>query len=255
MKKQKSQIVYGFAFCLLLLASCGEQGIAPRPADGVSEDHFTDQNDPGIMANDSDLVPGGPDNFYQEPWENNYSAPGHSVHAVDYSLDGPNPILDEMDRYSDFVSNIPLDITVRNASSSAWYGNYIYSFTNRSDENIHLDCTVIVFRAPSGSAQHHSYWNSISPFGHPQQDYVEVPIPGTRDSFYIARLVFHDVPKNQRLLYPGESFEYRLGCPLDPNTEYISIGDSKYTVRVIADLDGSKNEEVVARYGTKRYSN
>ncbi|WP_157494291.1 hypothetical protein [Fulvivirga imtechensis] len=255
MKNYKLPLVYGLSALLMFSISCSEQGIAPNPATDTPHDHFTDQNVPVLMANDSDLTPNGPDSFYQEPWENNYSAFGHSVHPVDYTLDGPNPILDEIDKYSTFVSNIPLDITVSNASSSAWYGNYIYSFRNRSDKPIHLDCTVIIFRAPSGSALHHSYWNSISPFGHPQQDYVEVSIPGTEDSFYIARLVFHDVPKSQRLLYPGASFEYRLGCPLVPNTGYITIEDSKHTVRVIADLDGGKNEEIIERYGTNRYTN
>ena len=253
MKNYKSKFVCSLALSTLLFA-CGEQELAD-PVTTVHPGEEHSQPGTGMMANDDALVPGGPDSFYQEPWENNYSSSGHAAHPVDYSFSGPNPILDEMGLYADFVSNVPLNITVSNASSSAWYGNYEYNFTNRSDKNIHLDCAVIIFRAPSGSSQHHSYWNSVSPFGHPQQDYVEVPIPGTVDSWYIARLVFHDVPKSQRLLYPGESFEYRLGCPLVPNTGYITIQDSKYTARVIVDLDGSKNEEIIERYGTKRYTN
>lgn len=253
MKNRKPQFFYPLALSALLLA-CGEQeAIAPE---AISHQAAHESQSTSVaLQNDSDLIPSGPDTFDQEPWENNYSSSGHAAHPVDYSFSGPNPILDELDKYSSFVSNVPLDITVSNASNSAWYGNYHYTFKNRSDKSIHLDCAVVIFRAPSGSSQHHSYWNSISPFGHPQQDYVEVAIPGTVDSYYIARLVFHDVPKNQRLLQPGASFEYRLGCPLVPNTGYITIQDSKHTVRVIADLDGSKNEAIIERYGTKRYTN
>lgn len=254
MKNHKSLLVYPLALSALLFA-CEEQGMIAPETTGSNQTAYQEQSSSAILLNDSDLIPNGPDVFYQEPWENNYSASGHAAHPVDYSFDYPNPILDEEGKYSTFVSNVPLDISVRNASNSVWYGNYHYSFRNRSDKSIHLDCAVVIFRAPSGSSQHHSYWNSISPFGHPQQDYVEVPIPGTVDSYYIARLVFHDVPKSQRLLQPGASFEYRLGCPIVPNTNYISIEDSKHTVRVIADLDGSKNESIIERYGTKRYTN
>lgn len=253
MTNYKFQLIYPLALSAMLFACSDQEAVTPETS--IKEVAQESQNGVETAASDSDLVLNGPEDFYQVPWEENYSVLGHGAHPQDYTLSGPNPILQEIDKYSGFVSNVPLDISVRNASTSSWYGNYQYSFTNRSDKSIHLDCTVIIFQAPSGSSLHHSYWNSISPFGHPQQDYVEVPIPGTENSFYIARLVFHDVPEEQRLLQPGASFEYRLGCPINPNTDYISIEDSKHTARVIADLDGEKNEDIIKRYGTTRHTN
>lgn len=229
---------------------------------GCSKEELTKQdlNPSNLKAtetNDVNLVVNGPEDFEQVPWSENYVIPGESVPIPgDHTLDGPNPILSEMDMYDDFVSNIPLEISISDGVGSPWYVFYKYNFVNRSDKPFHVDCTVIIFIAPNGSNMHHSYWSDI-PHGHPQQDYVEVPIEGTNNSFYIARLVFHDVPEIDRTIPPGAAFEYQIGCPTNPNDVplHISMEESIRTVRVIADLNGNKNEDLVRKYGTKRYRN
>lgn len=243
---------------VFLAFSCSESPETEGMHEGNSgKDQLHDGAQFKAASNDVGLVVNGPDTFTQVPWSENYVIPGESVPIPgDHTLSTPNPILDEMDLYADFVSNIPLDISVYNNMNSEWYALYQYNFYNRSDQSVHLDCTVVIFRGPNGSNMHHSYWNSAG-HGHPQQDYVEVQIPGTQDSYYIARLVFHDVPESQRTLYPGESFEYQIGVPTNPwdSPPHITTEASKYTVRVIADLSGNKNEDLVTKYGTKRFRN
>ncbi|WP_051963105.1 Ig-like domain-containing protein [Deinococcus misasensis] len=170
--------------------------------------------------------------------------------SPNYDFSTPNPILSESP-VSRFTSNVPLTLSVVDRGGE-WYGDRVLVFTNRSSKIFHIDCAVIIFKAASGSASH-NYWNSVQPFGHPQQDYVEVPM-GNGISHYIVRLGFHDVPLDQRIAYPGKPFEYRLGGYTGSKSP-ISVTQTRDSVQFFAELDLQKNDALVKKYGTKRYAN
>lgn len=210
-----------------------------------------------LPSNDLPLTINGSNTFQQVAWSQNYVIPGESTPIPgDHTLTIPNPILSEQDKYNDYASNVPLDLEVTNAAFGDWYQQYTYNFTNRSNETFHVDSGILMFIAPNKSNGDRFYGNS-KPFGHPQQDYVEVPIEGTPNSWYIARLVFHDVSEEMRAIEPGETWIYKIGTPTDPfnGPGWITTEESKKTVRFIADLTGNKNEDIVRKYGTKRFRN
>ncbi len=214
-----------------------------------------------LPTNNVLLTLNGTADFVQEPWANNYIVGGESTPIPgDHTLSTPNPILSEQNKYSDYASNVPLDLQVTNAGGSDWYQQYKFTFTNRSNKTLHLDSGIIMFVAPKnsnadrefGASSHHGNGH-----GHPQQDYVEVPIAGTPNSWYIARLVFHDVSEESRSVDHGDTWFYRIGVPTNPmsNPGWITTEQSRKTVRFMADLTGNKNQDVVVKYGTKRFRN
>jgi hypothetical protein len=166
--------------------------------------------------------------------------------SVSYPRAGRNPALDEP-RPRGFTSNVPLRLRVLD-TGDRWWGYRVLELTNRGTRPFSVDCAVIVFLAASGSDAH-SYANAVEPFGHPQQDYLEVP-RGDGTSVYVVRLGFHDVPLAQRMAYPGKPFRYRLGGEPGP----ISRETTRDSVSFVADLDLSANAALVRRYGTKRYA-
>ena len=130
-----------------------------------------------------------------------------------------------------------------------YYGDYVFNFTNTSDETLSVDCAVLVFRAPSGSDDH-EYGASVA-FGHPQEDYLEVP-RGDGTSFYIVRLGFHDVPLAQRQIPPGQTFTYLWsGTP----TSAITLDQIRDSLSFTADLTLDANQSLVEEYGTNRLTN
>lgn len=167
--------------------------------------------------------------------------------APNYPLSGANPILSEPLTTS-FTSNAPLSVYAT-FSGSQWYGAWQFVFTNRSSTAFSVDCAVIIFRAASGSDAH-SYANALS-FGHPQQDYLEVP-RGDSTSFYIVRLGFHDVPLSERTVYPGKTFTYQFG---GVPSAAITLNQMRDSIRFTADLNLAGNTELVKKYGTNRLSN
>jgi hypothetical protein len=229
----------------------------------------TNKNSPStsktaLASNDVLLTLNGSPTFEQVPWSVNYIIAGESTPIPgDHTLTTPNPILSEMTKYSNYASNVPLSLAVTNPAVGDWYQQYTYTFTNRSNKTFHLDSGVIMFIAPKNSNADREYGNTSHhdggphQHGHPQQDYVEVPIAGTPNSWYIARLVFHDVPEIGRDITPGSTWFYRIGVPTNPfsNPGWITTAQSAKTVRFIADLTGNKNEDMVIKYGTKRFRN
>lgn len=165
----------------------------------------------------------------------------------DYPLSGANPILSEPLTTS-FTSNAPLTVSA-NFNGDQWYGDWTFTFTNRSSTAFSVDCAVMIFRAPSGSDSH-NYANA-QPFGHPQEDYLEVP-RGDGTSFYIVRLGFHDVTLAQRTLYAGSSFTYNFsGTP----NNVLTLAQIRDSIRFVADLDLAGNTDLVQKYGTDRLTN
>lgn len=210
-------------------------------------------------TNYKDLIVNGPDVFNQVPWSKNYQVLGESIPIPgDHTLTGPNPILNELNDFKTYVSNVPLSLSV-SSSGGSWYKRYTYTFTNRSNQSMHIDAAILIFKAPKNTSaeRHVSILNNVDGHGHPQQDFVEVPLENGVDSYYIARLVFHDVPESKRTLTPGSSLMYMIGFPMNPfvSPYGISVEESMKTVRFIADLSGNKNEDLVRKYGTKRYTN
>ena len=112
-----------------------------------------------------------------------------------------------------------------------------------------LPFAVLIFRAPSGSDNH--AYTATQTYGHPQQDYLEVP-RGDGTSSYIARLGFHDVPLAERQVAPGQSFTYLLGGV--PNSA-ITLEQMRDSMQFTADLDLSGNQALVVEYGTNRLTN
>ncbi|ORT57569.1 hypothetical protein [Streptomyces sp. CB03238] len=202
-------------------------------------------------AGQTTAVNGGPETFTQAlptGGASQYTTPLERCHtSPSYPLSGRNPILDEPLTRS-FTSNVPLSVSVR-ADSTTGYGLRELVFTNRSSKPVHLDCGVLVFLAPSGSDQHH--YGASQPFGHPQQDFVEVK-RGDGTSYYIARLGFHDVALPQRGIDPGHTWVYKLG---GPNQGAVSLETTRDSVRFTADLTVSSNTDLVKKYGTTRYAN
>ncbi|MEV6522801.1 hypothetical protein AB0M43_12715 [Longispora sp. NPDC051575] len=198
----------------------------------------------------SSTVVGGPDTFTQvQPTgaPSEYNKPlERCANGTSHPISGPNPILSEP-ATTKFTSNLPLTLSVR-TSGDIWWGQTALVFTNRSSTAFHIDCAVITFVAPSGSGDH-NFQNTVT-FGHPQQDYVEVP-KGGGNSYYIIRLGFHDVPLAQRIAQPGKPFEYQLNGP-GSSIAREAIRDS---VRFIGDLDLKANDALVKKYGTDRLTN
>ena len=240
-------------FTTLCFTSCVEE--KEDVYDAKSFAHRTIEKE----TNYQNLLFNGPDDFTQVPWPENYEILGESIPIPgDHTLSEPNPILSELNDFSTFVSNVPLTLKV-SSSGGSWYKTYAYTFTNRSKQSMHIDAAVLMFVAPKNTSgeRHVSIHNNIDGHGHPQQDFVEVPLPNGINSYYIARLVFHDVPEAKRTLTPGSSLMYTIGIPLNPFVDPygISVEDSQHTMRFIADLSGNKNEDLVRKYGTKRYAN
>lgn len=185
-------------------------------------------------------VPTGQPSQYSLPLE-------RCANGVNYPISGTNPVLTEPVT-TQFASNVALSEYVT-FSGNQWYGNWQFVFTNTSSQVLSTDCAVLVFRAPS-SSDNHGY-TSTQQYGHPQQDYLEVP-RGDGTSFYIARLDFHDVPLVQRQVAPGQSFTYSLGGV--PNSA-ITLAQIRDSLKFTADLDLKANQSLVQHYGTNRLTN
>ncbi|MDH6132206.1 hypothetical protein P3T37_001591 [Kitasatospora sp. MAA4] len=185
-------------------------------------------------------VPTGQPSQYDLPLE-------RCANGVNYPISGANPVLSEP-LTTQFASNVGLSEYVT-FSGNQYYGDWQFVFTNTSSEVLSTDCAVLVFRAPSGSDNHG--YTSTQQYGHPQQDYLEVP-RGDGTSFYIARLDFHDVPLAQRQIVPGQSFSYSLGGIPNPAITLTQIRDS---LKFTADLDLTANQALVEHYGTNRLTN
>jgi hypothetical protein len=188
----------------------------------------------------SQAVPTGAPSQYSSPLE-------RCANGVDHPVSGANPILSEP-LTTQFSSNVGLSEAV-SFSGDQWYGNWTFTFTNTSSETLATDCAVLIWRAPS-SSDNHAYTASVA-YGHPQQDYLEVP-RGDGTSFYIARLGFHDVPLNQRQVAPGQTFTYTWGGVPSSAITNTQIRDS---LRFTADLNLSANQSMVLHYGTNRLTN
>ncbi|KAA2261716.1 hypothetical protein F0L68_15850 [Solihabitans fulvus] len=198
----------------------------------------------------SGTVNGGPDTFTQAlptGAPSQYNSPlERCANGVDHPIGGGNPILSEP-ATTQFTSNVPLTVSVR-GTGDQWYGDRQLVFTNRSSKSLSVDCAVLIFLGPSGS-DNHSY-TSTQAYGHPQQDYVEVP-KGNGTSYYIARLGFHDVVAGQRTVDAGQTFTYTLsGAPGS-----LTVDQIRDSIRFYADLDLHSNNDLVSKYGTNRLTN
>ncbi|WP_194898638.1 hypothetical protein [Catenulispora pinisilvae] len=167
--------------------------------------------------------------------------------GVNHPISGTNPILSEP-LTTAFASNVGLSEAV-SYSGDQYYGDWTFTFTNTSSETLATDCAVLIWRAPS-SSDDHSY-SASQAYGHPQQDYLEVP-RGDGTSFYIARLGFHDVSLAQRQLAPGQTFTYTWGGA--PSTA-ITNDQIRDSLRFTADLNLSANQSMILHYGTNRLTN
>ena len=185
-------------------------------------------------------VPAGQASEYNQPLE-------RCANGVNHPISGANPVLSEPVT-TQFTSNVALSEYVT-FSGNQWYGNYQFVFKNTSSQVLSTDCAVLVFQAPSGSDNHG--YTATQQYGHPQQDYLEVP-RGNGTSFYIARIDFHDVPLAQRQVGPGQSFTYSLGAL--PNSA-ITLNQIRDSLKFTADLDLSANESLIGHYGTNRLTN
>ena len=185
-------------------------------------------------------VPTGAPSVYNSPLE-------RCATGVNHPVSGPNPILGEP-LTTQFASNVGLSEAV-SFSGDQWYGDWTFTFTNTSSETLATDCAVLIWRAPSTSDNH--AYSASAAYGHPQQDYLEVP-RGDGTSFYVARLGFHDVPLAQRQVAPGQTFTYTWGGAPSTAITNQQIRDS---LRFTADLDLSANQSMVLHYGTDRLTN
>ena len=191
-------------------------------------------------ASFTQAVPTGAPSQYNLPLE-------RCANGVNYPISGANPVLSQP-LTTQFASNVGLSENVT-FSGNQYYGNWTFNFTNTSSEVLSTDCAVLVFRAPSGSDNH--AYTSTQAYGHPQEDYLEVP-RGDGTSFYIARLDFHDVPLVQRQVSPGQSFTYSIGGV--PNSA-ITLAQIRDSLKFTADLDLKANQSLVEQYGTNRLTN
>ncbi len=234
-RKRKLGLAAGGTAALLLV---GIWSFASQPG-AVADVSQTTSVSAG-PATFTQLVPTGGPSQYDTPLE-------HCSHGIDHPLTGSNPVLSEPLTTS-FTSNVPLSEYV-NFNGNQYYGLWQIVFTNTSNQPFSVDCAAIIFRAPSHSDQHY-YLNSQA-FGHPQEDYLEVP-RGDGTSFYIVRLGFHDVPYAQREVYPGQTFTYQFGGAPSSAITNEQIRDS---ISVTADLNQTFNDAFVLKYGTNRLSN
>ncbi|MER5641225.1 hypothetical protein ABT095_30305 [Kitasatospora sp. NPDC002227] len=185
-------------------------------------------------------VPAGQPSQYSSPLE-------RCANGVNHPISGANPVLSEP-LTTQFASNVGLSEYVT-FNGNQYYGNWNFVFTNTSSQTLSTDCALLVFRAPSGSDNHG--YTATQQYGHPQQDYLEVP-RGDGTSFYIARIDFHDVPLTQRQVAPGQSFTYSLGGT--PNSA-ISLTQIRDSLKFTADLNLQSNDALVQHYGTDRLTN
>ncbi|MFE0464971.1 hypothetical protein ACFW1A_37530 [Kitasatospora sp. NPDC058965] len=185
-------------------------------------------------------VPAGQPSQYDQPLE-------RCANGVNFPISGANPVLSEPVT-TQFASNVGLSEYVT-FSGNQYYGDWQFVFTNTTSQVLSTDCAVLVFRAPSGSDNHG--YTATQQYGHPQQDYLEVP-RGDGTSFYIARIDFHDVPLAQRQVAPGQSFTYSLGGA--PNSA-ITLTQIRDSLKFTADLDLKANQALVQHYGTNRLTN
>jgi hypothetical protein len=234
-RRGKLSLAAGGAAALLLV---GVWSLASQPKVAADVSQTTPVS--AGPATITQLVPTGGPSQYATPLE-------HCSHGVDHPLAGANPILSEPLTAS-FTSNVPLSQYV-SFNGNQYYGLWQIVFTNTSSQAFSVDCAAIIFRAPSHSDQH--YYLNSQPFGHPQEDYLEVP-RGDGTSFYIVRLGFHDVPYAQREVYPGQTFTYQFGGAPSSAITNEQIRDS---ISVTADLSQTFNDTFVAKYGTNRLSN
>ncbi|HEY2672623.1 MAG TPA: hypothetical protein VGJ07_19900 [Rugosimonospora sp.] len=237
MAAQRRLLILPLTAAALLAATVAWQAGHPSPAAADITSTTTVSAGPNTISQPA--AAGNPSD-YGSQLERCYTAPN-------FPLTGANPILSEP-MTTAFTSNAPLSVSAT-FNGSQWYGSWQFVFTNRSSTSFSVDCAVIVFRAPSGSDTH-SYSNAQQ-YGHPQQDYVEVP-RGDGTSFYIVRLGFHDVPLAQRIVYAGKTFTYQFGGV--PSTA-ITLNQMRDSIRFTADLDLSGNTALVKKYGTSRLSN
>lgn len=212
---------------------------------------FSGQTNAVADANQTTTVSSGPSSFTQQVpagQPSQYSSQlERCANGVNHPVTGTNPILAEPLTTS-FTSNVPLSVSA-SFSGNQWYGDWNLLFTNTSSQVLSVDCALIIFRAPSGSDSH-SYSNQ-SPFGHPQEDYLEVP-RGDGTSFYIVRLGFHDVPYAQRQVAAGQTFTYEFsGVPATG----ITLDQIRDSIRFAADLDLTSNQAAILHYGTDRLTN
>jgi hypothetical protein len=235
-RKGRLGLVAGGAAAVLL---AGVWALASQPTKAAADVGKTTSVSAG-PATFTQAVPTGGPSQYTTPLE-------HCARGVNHPITGPNPILSQPLTTS-FTSNVPLSEYV-NFTGNQWYGLWQFVFTNTSAKPISVDCAAIIFRGPSKSDQH--YYLNSSTFGHPQEDYLEVP-RGDGTSFYIVRLGFHDVPYAQRLVYPGGTFTYQFGGAPVAGITNTQIRDS---ISVTADLTQNFNDAFVLKYGTNRLTN
>ena len=202
-------------------------------------------------SNSTSSVSAGPASYTQAAptgAPSQYSSPlERCANGVDHPISGANPILSEA-LTTQFTSNVGLSEAV-SYSGDQYYGDWTFTFTNTSSETLSTDCAVLIWRAPS-SSDDHSYTASVA-YGHPQQDYLEVP-RGDGTSFYIARLGFHDVTLSQRQVGPGQTFTYTWGGAPSSAITNEQIRDS---LRFTADLNLDANQDMILHYGTDRLTN
>ena len=212
---------------------------------------FAGGNSAAADANTTTAVSTGPTTFTQAVPAGQPSQYSSSLercaNGVNHPISGANPVLGQP-LTTQFASNVGLSEYVT-FSGNQYYGDWKFVFTNTSSEVLSTDCAVLVFRAPSGSDNHG--YTSTQDYGHPQQDYLEVP-RGDGTSFYIARIDFHDVPLAQRQVSPGQSFTYFLGGV--PNSA-ITLAQIRDSLKFTADLDLKANESLIEQYGTNRLTN
>ncbi|GAA2040489.1 hypothetical protein GCM10009839_48290 [Catenulispora yoronensis] len=202
-------------------------------------------------SNSTTAVSAGPASYTQATATGSpsqYSSPlERCANGVNHPISGANPILSEP-LTTAFTSNVGLSESVSFAGNQ-WYGDWTFTFTNTSTQTLSTDCAVLIWRAPS-SSDDHGYGASVA-YGHPQQDYLEVP-RGDGTSFYVARLGFHDVTLAQRQVPPGGTFTYRWG---GAGSSAITMNQIRDSLRFTADLNLSANQSLVLKYGTDRLTN
>ncbi|AUG82127.1 hypothetical protein CFP65_7555 [Kitasatospora sp. MMS16-BH015] len=234
-KHSKRGLGAGLATVLLLAGAAAFAGGSPA----VADPNTTTAVSAG-PATFTQAVPTGQPSQYNAPLE-------RCANGVNHPISGANPVLSEPVT-TQFASNVGLSEYVT-FNGNQYYGNWNFVFTNTSTQTLSTDCAVLVFRAPSGSDNHG--YTATQQYGHPQQDYLEVP-RGDGTSFYIARVDFHDVPLAQRQVAPGQSFTYSLGGT--PNSA-ISLTQIRDSLKFTADLTLAANDSLVAHYGTNRLTN
>lgn len=221
---------------LALAAGVAALGSGPAAADNPNQTTAVSAG----PASFSQAVPTGQPSDYSSQLE-------RCATGTDHPISGTNPILSQP-LTTAFTSNVGLSEYVT-FTGNQWYGDWDFVFTNTSSETLSVDCAVLIFRAPSGSDDH-SY-SATQTFGHPQQDYLEVP-RGDGTSIYIARLGFHDVPLSQRQIAPGQSFTYQLG---GVPSSAITLQQMRDSMQFTADLNLSGNQSMIVEYGTNRLTN